>query len=126
VIHTHPIYSSVFGALHESIPAIAEDFAELIGNQVVCSAYQLPGTKALAQSVISALGEGNAVLMPNHGAVCVGATLANAYKVAAVLEKTAHIYLLARAIGTPHVLSESDVATMMEFMRHRYGQGTLK
>ncbi len=44
-------------------------------------------------------------------------------KVAAVVEKTAHIYLLARSIGTPHVLPHEDIVVMQDFMRNSYGQG---
>ena len=122
VLHTHAIYSSVFGILHEEIPAISEDFAEIIGQRVSCSHYELPGTEALAESVIAALGDEKALLLPNHGAVCVGSSFEEALKVCAVLEKTAHIYLLARAIGKPEVLKPEDVDIMKNFMKTSYGQ----
>lgn len=123
VVHTHPLYSSVFGVLHEEIPAIAEDFAQLIGEKAPCSVYALPGTEELARNVVVALGQGKAVLLPNHGTVCVGKSLEEAMNVAAVLEKTAHIYLMARPIGIPTVLSRDDIARMQEFMQTDYGQG---
>lgn len=122
VLHTHPLYSSVFGVLHEEIPAISEDFAQLIGERAPCSVYALPGTEELARNVVAALGSGMVVLLPNHGAVCVGKNLAEAMNVAAVLEKTAHIYLLARSIGTPRAIDARDVALMQKFMRNEYGQ----
>ncbi|SLM19389.1 Ribulose-5-phosphate 4-epimerase-like epimerase or aldolase [uncultured spirochete] len=123
VIHTHPIYSSVFGVLREDIPAISEDFAQIVGDRASCCVYALPGTEELAKNVVVSLGEGKAVLIPNHGTVCVGHTLDEAMKVAAVVEKTAHIYLLARSIGTPHVLPHEDIVVMQDFMRNSYGQG---
>ncbi len=122
VLHTHPLYSSVFGVLGEEIPAISEDFAQLIGEKAPCSVYALPGTEELARNVVAALGAGKAVLLPNHGAVCVGKNIDEAMNVAAVLEKTAHIYLLARSIGTPRVIDPRDIALMQEFMRNDYGQ----
>jgi L-fuculose-phosphate aldolase len=73
--------------------------------------------------VVSALGEDKAVLIPNHGTVCVGRTLDEAMKVTAVVEKTAHIYLLACSIGEPYVLSHEEIVVMQDFMHNRYGQG---
>jgi len=123
IIHTHPIYSSVFGVLHEAIPAISEDFAQLVGDRALCCEYAMPGTPKLAGNVVEALGSrGKAVLIPNHGAVCVGKNLDEAKKVAAVVEKTAQVYLLARSIGEPHVLSHEDVANMHAFFENSYGQ----
>ncbi len=122
VLHTHPLYSSVFGVLGEEIPAISEDFAQLIGERAPCSVYALPGSEELAMNVVAALGPGRVVLLPNHGAVCVGKSLDDAMNVAAVLEKTAHIYLLARSIGSPHVIDPRDIALMQQFMRDGYGQ----
>ena len=40
-----------------------------------------------------------------------------------VVEKTAHIYLLARSIGTPRLISDEDIKAMQEFAKNFYGQG---
>jgi hypothetical protein len=39
-----------------------------------------------------------------------------------VVEKAAHIYILARLIGTPHLISEENIQAMQYFARHLYGQ----
>lgn len=123
VIHTHPIYSSVFAVTLQEIPGISEDFVQIVGDKVICSEYALPGTPELAANVAKAIGERNAVLIPNHGTVCVGADVAGALKICHVVEKSAQIYILAKSVGTPHVISDEDIKAMQYFARNKYGQG---
>ena len=99
VIHTHPLHSSVLGVNGMALPPISEDFVQLVGDTVICSEYALPGTEELAQSVVKGLGSRNAVLLPNHGTLCVGQDVGQAFKVSLVVEKTAHIYILAKSIS---------------------------
>ena len=67
VIHTHPTYSSVFGVTGIPLPAVSEDFAQIVGAEVnIALPYELPGTKELAVAAVKALGRNNAVLLPSH------------------------------------------------------------
>ncbi len=122
VIHTHPLYSAVLGVNGMDLPGISEDFVQIVGERVACAEYALPGTEALAQNVVAALGERNAVLMPNHGTLCVGAGMKNAFKACQVVEKTAHIYILAQSIGHPRVLPPEDIQAMQALIQDAYGQ----
>ena len=122
VIHAHPLYSSVFGVLEEDIPAVTEEFAQLIGKKVCCSRYALPGTDELAGAVVDALGAGAAVILPNHGTVCVGKDIESAFAIAEVLEKACHIYHLARSLGKPRIVSDEHVEIMYDFRNNIYGQ----
>jgi L-fuculose-phosphate aldolase len=121
VIHTHPLYSAVLGVNGMDLPGISEDFVQIVGERITCADYALPGTETLAQNVVTALGERNAVLMPNHGTLCVGADMKTAFKVCQVVEKTAHIYILAKSIGTPRVLPPKDIQAMQKLVQN-YGQ----
>ena len=69
IIHTHPIYSQVFGLLHEPIPPVIDEAAQVLGGVVKTAKYALPGTQELADNIVEALGDGAACLMANHGAV---------------------------------------------------------
>lgn len=123
VIHTHPVYSAVFGVLREDIPGISEDFVQLVGDKIVNCEYALPGTAELAEHVVKGLGDRKAVMIPNHGTVCCGEDFNTVMKVCFVVEKTAQIYLLAKSAGTPHLISEADIKAMQEYVKHHYGQG---
>lgn len=122
IIHTHPIYSQVFGALHEDIPPIIDEAAQTMGGAVRVAEYALPGTQELADNVVRALGGGAACLMANHGAVCVGRDMDAAFKTCTVLEMTARIYYMARCIGNPQPLSQDTINTMLETVCKHYGQ----
>lgn len=122
VIHTHPIYSSAFGVTGQDIPGISEDFVQLVGDKIINADYSLPGTPDLAINVVKGLGDRNAVLVPNHGTICVGTDIPMALKVCHVVEKSAHIYILSKLLGTPNIISTEDMRAMQDFARNHYGQ----
>ena len=123
VIHTHPLYSTVLGVNRMELPGISEDFAQLVGDKIICSKYELPGTPELGVSVAAGLGaERNAVLLPNHGTVNVAPDMPTALTVCHVVEKTAHIYIMALSIGTPQLLSAEDIKAMQDYKKNHYGQ----
>ena len=90
---------------------------------VKCAEYALPGSDELADNVVSALGDGAACMMANHGAVCVGKDMDAAFRVCTVLEMTAKIYHKALAIGEPEVIDDEKVSFMSDFAANHYGQG---
>ena len=122
IIHDHPLYSSVLGVNGMELPGISEDFVQIVGDKIICSEYALPGTPELARNAVEALGDRNAVLLPNHGTLCVGENLKHVLRICHVVEKTAHIYILAKSIGIPHLLAEEDIKAMQYFARNLYGQ----
>ena len=123
VIHTHPIDSLVFGVLRRDIPPIIDEAAQALGGTVRTAEYALPGTPELARNAVAALGDrGMACLLANHGAVCLGRSMDQAFKTAAVLEMTARVYRMALAIGEPQLIGEEEVAWMKDFADRRYGQ----
>jgi len=122
VIHTHPLYSSVLGVNEMELPGISEDFVQIVGDKMVCSEYELPGTPELARSAIKGLGNRNGVLLPNHGTLMVGPDMPMALTICHVVEKTAHVYIMAKSIGTPNLISMEDILAMQEYAKNQYGQ----
>lgn len=122
VVHTHPLYTTVLGVIREELPGISEDFVQIVGDKAICAEYALPGTPELGRNAATALGQRNAVLLPNHGTLCVGMNMKHALTVTHVTEKSAHIYIMARSIGTVHLISEQHIRAMQHFARNFYGQ----
>ena len=124
IVHTHPIFSTVFSAMGENIPLIIDEAAQAVGDEVRTAPYALPGTDELAQNCAAALGEkANACLLQSHGAVCVGRDMKSAFKTARVLEMTAEIYYRIRSVGGKFIpISPENIAAMQDFVAHRYGQ----
>ncbi len=124
VVHTHPMYSMVFSCCGEDIPLVIDEAAQTLGGTVKTAEYALPGSPELAQNCVDALGtQSNACLLKSHGAVCVGEDMDSAFKVSKVLEVTAEIYQMIRAIGkTPYKISDENIAAMQDFVKNVYGQ----
>ena len=123
VIHTHPIYSQAFAVLRKTIPPVMDEAAQVLGGTVQVADYALPGTAELAENVCRAMeGRVRACLMANHGAVCVGVNMEQAFKVCTVLEMTAEVYRLALSVGEPEVLADELVDEMWDFANNRYGK----
>jgi len=122
VVHTHPLYSTVLGVTRMDLPGISEDFAQIVGDKIICSEYALPGTRELAKNVVAALGDKNAVLLPNHGTLCVGPQMPITLTICHLVEKSAHIFIMAKSIGTPHLISPEDILAMQDYARNVYGQ----
>lgn len=109
IVHTHPMESLVFACMGEEIPLITDAAVMTLRDTVRTAPYGLPGSKELAENCAETLGEtAKAVLLSNHGAVCLGRDLEDAFKTARVLELTAELCVKIRAAGgQPEALPES-------------------
>jgi L-fuculose-phosphate aldolase len=88
VIHTHQMYGSIVAAAQRDVEVLDAEHAKILGTTVVKAApYALPNTKKITVETAKALGKANAALMANHGVVCSGINLENAFEVAITLEK---------------------------------------
>ena len=89
VIHTHQTYASLAGLSGRDINDLTGESETVIGNNVPLAAYGLPGTAKLKQGVTAALqrSSSKAVLMHHHGALCLGDSLEDAFRVANELEE---------------------------------------
>ena len=106
VIHTHPVYATMFACARQPIPALVDEFALYVGGDVPCAAYAPSGTPALAANAVGSLGEVRTALLASHGMVTIGATPDAALHQAVVVERSAHIVWGARALGGAVALGE--------------------
>lgn len=111
VIHTHPVYSTVVGTLAPETPTIHYMLA-LHGGAVRVAPYAPYGTTELAENVAEAMAGRSAVLMQNHGAICYGSSLHSAYSRALYLEWVCKVWVLAKGIGDPHLLTSDELAVV--------------
>lgn len=99
IIHTHPIYSTVLSIVSNELPPIVEDSVMILGERINVAEYALPGTLELAKKALKALGKNHCVFLSNHGLVCVGENLEEAFTATQIAEKTSQIYIEALKIG---------------------------
>jgi L-fuculose-phosphate aldolase len=106
IIHTHSVFASAAAVAGLNIPVILEEQAMLLGGGIKLAGYASSGTPEMAANTLAALGNRNAVLLANHGAVGTGRTMQDAFTACELIEKTARVYLLALATGKVNKLPE--------------------
>lgn len=121
VAHTHSIYASVAAVIGRDIPPLIDEMLMTIGGPIKVSRYAFPGTQELAEQAHAALGDRNAALLRNHGAVGVGPDIWEALEVCDLVERLAQIFVLARNFGprAASSLPEDAIATEMQLFRDR-------
>jgi L-fuculose-phosphate aldolase len=106
VIHSHPVWATMFAVAHQSIPACIDEFAIYCGGDIRCTEYAASGTPEVGQNAVKALDGRAAALIANHGLVAVGPRPDRVLHVTALVERTAQIVWGARALGGPVPLPE--------------------
>lgn len=122
VIHSHAMYATMFAITHQPIPCVIEEFDVYVGGDVPVTDYKMTGSDELGDEVARWVGDRGAVLMANHGLLTVGKDIAQAMKVASLVERTAQIVWGARALGDLVPLPDSTrerFAPIYKAMRSR-------
>jgi len=109
VMHCHALFATMFAVVRQPIPCVIEEFDVYVGGEVPVAEYRLTGSEELAEEVSGLLGDRGAVLMANHGLLCVGKHPADVLKVAKLVERTAQIIWGARLLGEPVPLPDSTL-----------------
>lgn len=122
VAHTHSICATAVAAMRRPIPPLADNQAVIFGGEIPVSIYAPIGTPELAHNTAAALGRGAGALMANHGAICVGSTIAEAASRCEMLEIFAKIFLLAESCGGGIPLTAEQAREEAADMAARYGQ----
>jgi len=104
VIHTHSVFASGVAVAGRDIPPILDDQVVFLGGGIKLAQHALSSSREQVVNVVAALGDRNAVLLPNHGAIGTGRTMRDAFTACELIEKTARIYLLALSAGTVNLL----------------------
>jgi L-fuculose-phosphate aldolase len=107
VIHSHPVWATMFAVAHQPIPACIDEFAVYCGGDVRCAEYAASGTPDVGVNAVKALEGRAAALIANHGLVAVGPRPDRVLHVTALVERTAQIVWGARALGGPAAIPEN-------------------
>jgi L-fuculose-phosphate aldolase len=101
VIHSHPVWATMFAIAHQPIPACIDEFAIYCGGEIRCADYAASSTPEVGSNAVKALEGRAAALIANHGLVAVGPRPDKVLHVTALVERTAQIVWGARALGGP-------------------------
>lgn len=113
IIHTHTINATVLSCLNWDLPALHYMVA-LAGPDVRCAKYATYGTSQLAENAFEAMKDRKAVILANHGLLAGGRDIENAFSITEEIEYCAELYIKAKSIGEPVILSNEEMEYMME------------
>ncbi len=112
VIHTHQQNASTISATHNTLPPILDDQVQLIGPDVRVAKYAHSSSDELVINVVAALQNRNAALMANHGAICIGRDIEEAFVISQILEKACKTFIEASFIGGAKSIDKFDALKM--------------
>lgn len=122
IVHTHSTFCTAWACRDGGIPCITAEAAELVGGNVRCAKFAPPGSEELAEVTSDAIGKDNAVLMGNHGAICVDENIDKALRDAIILEESAKVAYYAFQMGNVNTLADQMVQFLKQDADENYGQ----
>lgn len=121
IIHTHADAATALACLNERLPPFHYMVLRFGGDDVRCARYAAFGTQALADLAAVAINGRTACLLANHGMIVGAPSAKQAFDDAVLLETLCRQYLMARAAGTPRLLSKEELQAARERFR-TYGK----
>jgi L-fuculose-phosphate aldolase len=120
VVHAHPPVATGFATAGRPLNLALLPEVIIAFGCVPIAEYGLPGTHELTEPMRPLIPKHDALLMANHGAVCYGEDVFQAYFRMETVEHSARIQLVSELLGGPNVLPRSEVAKLLD-SRTRYG-----
>jgi len=113
VVHAHPPKATVFAAAGVPLDrALLQESVVLLGV-VPVAPFALPGSDALADSIVPYCHDSNALLLEHHGAVTWGDDAISALYRMESVEYNAEVYMYARMAGLERPLTEGQIDELM-------------
>lgn len=123
VVHCHSVHATALACHGLEIPSFHYMVVVAGGATVRCAPYATFGTQELSDLALAALQQRQACLMAHHGQVALGADLDQALALAIEVETLARMYLQARVLGEPALLTDAQIAAVeRQFAGLHYGQ----
>ncbi len=124
VVHTHSRYATAWAAIGEPIPCVLTMIADEFGGDIPLGPFALIGDDSIGRGIVDTLTghRSRAVLMRSHGPFTIGRDAPDAVKAAVMVEDVARTVFLARQLGTPARIGQSDIDALFDRYQNVYGQ----
>jgi len=107
IVHAHPLYCSMLAVMGESLKPILDEMLPYLGGVIEVTEFAPSGSAEIAEACVKTLGNKAAVLLANHGNLCVGKNMSRAFQTAKFVEKYAQIYIQALSLGRVRLVPEA-------------------
>lgn len=125
IIHTHSKFATTLACLRQDLPPFHYMIAVAGGKDIRCAPYATFGSQDLSDHAIEALKDRKACLLANHGMIVAAENLKKALAIAHEIELLCEQYLNALQVGEPHILSDQEMAEVLEKFK-TYGKQDTK
>ena len=124
VVHTHSTYATAWAARGESIPCVLTMMGDEFGGEIPVGPFALIGDDSIGKGIVETLRRHRspAVLMQNHGPFAIGPTAKAAVKAAVMCEEVARTVHIARQLGEPLRIAQTDIDSLYVRYQNAYGQ----
>lgn len=99
IIHTHSRYATALALAGQGIPFILYGMKFHCKGSVELAPFEFPNSPECNENIIKYLGNKNAVLLENHGLICVGKTIKDCLETVEFVEAISESYLHALMLG---------------------------
>ena len=113
IVHCHSKNALVLSCIRKKIPAFHYMVAVAGGVDIKCAKYATYGTSQLSNNILKALEDRTACLIENHGQVSFSNELPDAFELAQEVENLAEQYIECLRIGSPKILSKSQMNAVL-------------
>ncbi|SDO25102.1 L-ribulose 5-phosphate 4-epimerase [Nakamurella panacisegetis] len=124
VVHTHSPYATAWSTLGIPVPCVLTMMADEFGGDIPIGPFALIGDDSIGKGIVDTLrgSRSRAVLMANHGPFTIGKDAKDAVKAAVMCEDVCRTVALARQLGVPHPIPQSDIDSLFDRYQNIYGQ----
>jgi L-ribulose-5-phosphate 4-epimerase len=124
VVHTHSTYATAWAARGEAIPCVLTMMGDEFGGEIPVGPFALIGDDSIGRGIVETLRDHRspAVLMKNHGPFTIGRSAKAAVKAAVMCEEVARTVHIARQLGEPLPIAQSDIDSLYARYQNVYGQ----
>jgi L-fuculose-phosphate aldolase len=120
VIHSHPPHATAFAVAGVELPSCIHPEAEVFLGPVKTAKYVTPGDTRLGESIKPFIKDSNTIVLGNHGVVCYGTDLEDAYYKLEIVDAYSRILLLAKQVGSIRPLEAGEMKELLD-LKTRFG-----
>ncbi|MCK9265955.1 class II aldolase/adducin family protein [bacterium] len=126
IVHTHPSVTVGLISAGVELRPLFPDYVALLGKEIPIIDYVLPGSEKIRIEVSKSLETSNVVLLKNHGAVCVGETLKEAFTRSWLVEEVAKSVFVGCLTGKLRYLNKEEIEELENMEAEDYRKSLLK
>ena len=119
-VHAHPVHATAFAVAGVTPPSCLIPEPEVFLGEIGFASYQTPGTPENAEEVGRLGTRHQAILMQNHGVICWGNDVEDAYWKMENTDAFCQTVILSMQIGGPKRYGPDKLKELIE-LRHRLG-----